>query len=337
MNILLTGASGTVGREVLEMLSELPDLKVRAFDIDTKKTRKNLRSFESSVEVVYGDICNRDDVAEVSKDIDVAIQLAAIIPPLADEKPKLAYTVNTIGTKHLIDSLEQHSPEAFFLFSSSVSVYGDRLHNYEITVGDPLVASIGDEYAKTKIEAEKIIQSSKLSWSIFRLSAIQGIGNHQMSGLMFHMPLETKIEMTSPKDTARAFVNAIENAEILNRRIFKLGGGENFRITYEDFIRKNFKISGLGKLNFPDKAFAEKNFHCGYYADGDQLNEVLNFRSDTVDDYFTALEKSISVSTKLFTRLLNPLIKRYLLTLSEPLHAFKKKDAQLMDRFFHQV
>ena len=65
-----------------------------------------------------------------------------------------------------------------------------------------------NEYAKTKILSEHIIQNCKLDWSIFRLTAI--MGGHKISKLMFHQPLKTSLEIASPKDTGRAFINAID-------------------------------------------------------------------------------------------------------------------------------
>jgi len=281
MRILLTGGSGAVGKEALALLTQKDDYEIIAFDINTKNSRRIYKKYANRITVIYGNITQKKDIKGVCKDIDCVIHLAAIIPPLADEKPELAHQVNLIGTKNLIESLEKHSPKAFLFFSSSVSVYGDRLDDYLIKVNDKLEASIGDKYAETKIEAERLIKSSSLKWAIFRLSAIMGINNHKISGLMFHMPLATKMEITTPKDTARAFVNGISKQHQLNHKILNLGGGENCRLTYEDFLIKNFKLFGLGKVNFPSKAFGEKNFHCGYYADGNDLEEIVHFRNDT--------------------------------------------------------
>ena len=156
---------------------------------------RSLKPFSGRIEIIYGDINDVQTVEEISKNKDIAIHLAAVIPPLADEDPELAYQVNVKGTENLILALEKNSPKCYLLFSSSISVYGDRLRNPEISVGDTLRPSHGDRYGETKIRCEKIIQGSNLSWSIFRLSAI--MGNHKISKLMFHMPLETSGDLYS--------------------------------------------------------------------------------------------------------------------------------------------
>ena len=330
--ILLTGASGTVGYEVLKQLCEvLNKYDVTVFDVKSAKTIKKFKPFKNDIHIVYGDISNEDDLTKACFDKDAVIHLAAIIPPLADENPELSYEVNVYGTERLIRLLEKHSPNAFFLYSSSISVYGDRLNNPMITINDYLNTSKGDEYGKTKILAENSIQNCKLDWTIFRLTAI--MGGHKISKLMFHQPLKTSLEIASPADTARAFINAIDKQEQLSKKIFNLGGGENCRIMYEEFLSRSFKIFGLGKLDFPPKTFAEKNFHCGYYEDGYLLDNILNFRKDTISDYFENQKSNVSFFKKMIVSIFHRPIKKYLQRQSEPLAAYVKQDTKLIQRY----
>lgn len=331
-SVLLTGASGTVGIECLKQLVKIPELKVTVFDKKTKTSVERLSPFQDKVELVYGDITNLDDLQKIAANKEIVIHLAAIIPPLADDAPKLAQKVNTEGTRNLVRLLEQKSPDCFFIYSSSISVYGDRLKDPYIKVGDPLEPSMGDEYALTKIASEEILKNSSLDWTIFRLAAI--MGGHKMSKLMFHQPLDTSLEIATPSDTARAFVNAIPKQKELSKNIFNLGGGESCRISYKDFLKRSFKIYGLGEFTFPDKAFAEKNFHCGYYADGDDLEKIVHFRQDSLTNYFENEKENFSSFKKFGASLLQVPIKWYLLQQSEPLEALEKNDEKLKQRFF---
>lgn len=221
------------------------------------------------------------------------------------------------------------------MYSSSVSVYGDRINNPNINVGDPLIPSLGDEYAKTKLEAESIIQNSKLTWTIFRLAAI--MKNHKISELMFHMPLETTLEICTPEDTARAFVNGIYKQKELKQQIFNLGGGIECTTSYKTFLQNSFNLFGLGKLNFKQYSFAKINFHCGHYADGGKLQEITNFRKDNLQSYYKKTDKGISIFTKFFASILRYPIKKYLQTKSEPLKAIKQKNSVLILRFFGTI
>ncbi|EGV43772.1 NAD(P)-dependent oxidoreductase [Bizionia argentinensis JUB59] len=331
-NVLLTGASGTVGFEALQQLLQKDYFNVTAFDKKTKLSTEKLAPFKNQITLIYGDITNPKDLENI-KDVDAVIHLAAIIPPLADEMPELAHNVNTKGTQNLIQQLEAHSPNAFFMYSSSISVYGDRIENPYIHIGDPLIPSEGDAYAETKIKAEQAVQNSQLNWTIFRLAAI--MGNHKMSKLMFHQPLNTALEIATPRDTARAFVNAIENETAVAKQIFNLGGGETCRISYEHFLERSFAIFGLGKLDFPEHAFADKNFHCGYYADGDVLEKNLNFRQDTLEDFFAMEAEKVSSIKKMAACIFKKPVKWYLLKQSEPLEAWQNNDKKLKQHFFN--
>jgi nucleoside-diphosphate-sugar epimerase len=334
INILVTGGSGTVGRKVLELLIQHPDYKITAFDIKTRKSLRYYKTLGGKPEVVYGDIAEPDAIAAVCHRKDFVIHLAAIIPPEADAKPEAARQVNAGGTGNLIQSLEKHSPKAFLLYTSSVSVYGDRLQKPEIRITDPLQPSEGDAYGMTKCEAERLIRKSSLSWSIFRLSAIMGAGNHKISGLMFHMPLETPVEITTPDDTALALVNAIRMKEKIRGKTYNLGGGSLCRIKYRELLNRSFAMYGLGSLDFPPEAFAEKNFHCGYYADGDELEDLLHFRNDRMETYFSKVSQSISSSRKITAFIFRKLIKRYLLKKSDPYRAWLSRDTDQMKHWF---
>lgn len=331
-NILLTGASGTVGFEALMQLIDKKTYNVTVFDKETKQSSLKLLPYQNEVNIIFGDISDAKDLEPI-KDIDYVIHLAAVIPPVADDFPELAKKVNLIGTQNLVNQLEKHSPNAFLMYSSSISVYGDRILKPFIKVGDPLLPSEGDYYATTKIAAEEYIQKSKLDYTIFRLAAI--MGNHKISKLMFHQPLDTSLEIATPRDTARAFVNGIEKQNELSKRIFNLGGGEKCRASYEDFLQRSFTIFGLGKLNFPKHAFADKNFHCGYYADGDALEKIVHFRQDTIDDYFKMEADKVTSFRKFITSVFKTPIKWFLLKKSEPYQAYNDKDMAQMNHYFN--
>ncbi len=331
--VLLTGASGTVGFQVLKQLSEQSNLyEITVFDIKTKRSERKLRSFAKLATLVYGDISNFGDVSKACHNQDFVIHLAAIIPPVADDYPLLSQKINVQGTENLVKALSEFSPRAFFMYSSSISVYGDRVDSPLITVNDILVPSPRDEYAKTKIEAEHIIQNSPLKWTIFRLAAI--MGDHKISKLMFHMPLKTAMEIATPADTARAFVNGIKHCKELTGNIYNLGGGSSCRISYKAFLLRSFDIFGLGKLNFPESAFATKNFHCGFYTDGDVLQSIVDFRRDTIDSYFEQVAAKVSAVQRFLTMLIRPIIKKRLLSQSEPYAACKSQNQEDIEHYF---
>lgn len=331
-NVLLTGASGTIGTEIMKQLAQSDNVRLTVFDIKNARTKKLFAPYERAVDIIWGNISNAEDLKNIPQNLDVVIHLAAIIPPLSDEKPELSRKVNITGTQNLIQQLEKTSPNAFLLYSSSIAVYGDHVQNPFISVHEPLNAGKDDIYAQSKIECEKLIQRCGLDWSVFRLTAI--MKNHKISKLMFHMPLSTIMEICTPPDTARAFVQAIGHRNELTGKIFNLGGGKSCYITYLEFLNRSFQIYGLGKADFPEHAFAERNFHCGMYVDGDELENILHFRNDTIDTYFEDQKRGVNQVVRFLSTMLRVFIKQGLLLQSEPLKAFKSKNESQMSRFF---
>jgi len=331
--ILVTGAAGTIGRAVVAQLAERADAPgIVAFDRDTPASRRALAPFAGRATLRFGDITRDTDLAPACDGVDAVIHLAAIIPPLADDHPELAEAVNLGGTRTLIATLEQRAPSAFLVFASSVSVYGDRLDTPEIRVDDPLVAAEGDAYAKTKIAAEAAVRASRLDWSIIRLTAV--MGGHKMSPLMFHMPLDTPLEIATVQDAARALAAAPDARPALTARVFNLGGGPRCRTDYRSFLVRSFATSGLGAFDLPEAAFATRNFHCGLMADGDDLEAILHFRRDDLEAYFAAARRAQPWWQRVLARLLRRRIKTRLVTMSEPLQALEAKDREKCARFF---
>ena len=184
-----------------------------------------------------------------------------------------------------------------------------------ICVTDPLCPSEGDYYAVTKIRAEQLVRNSSLTWRIIRLT---GIFNPQqkLDPLFFHMPLETCIEMATTRDTGYALD--------LQGRTFNLGGGAPCRVIYRDLLSGCFARAGLGALDFPAEAFAEQNFHCGYFSDSDELESILHFQRDSFDDYLSWYEHSLSPARRRLAMWLRRAIKQQLLRQSEPYQALRR-------------
>lgn len=80
--VLLTGASGTVGIEVLKQLYAMKNTyDITVFDVKSKKSIKKFKAFKNEIAIVYGNITNENDLKGVCFDKDIVIHLAAIIPP----------------------------------------------------------------------------------------------------------------------------------------------------------------------------------------------------------------------------------------------------------------
>ena len=332
--VLLTGASGEVGFETFkELLRRKERYDIRIFNLDRKQERKLFAPYQGQAEMVWGDIRDATMVEKAVKGVDFVLHVAALIPPAADEFPNLAWEINVGGTKNILNAIKKQAKPPRLVFTSSISVYGDRIDNPEIQVGDPLNPSEGDEYARTKIEAEKQIRLSTCTWTIFRLSGIL-YPKMKIQPLMFHMPLNTSLEFCHNTDTGYALVSALETEEVWGK-IFNLGGGPSCRTTARDFLKVMMPIFGVKPNAIPEYAFATQNFHSGYYKDGDKLNQILHFQRHSLEDYFQIVREGVSPLQRFFVRIIpSSIVRAWMLHMSEPFKAIKENNQELIKRFY---
>jgi len=338
--LLVTGGAGSVGSALVEYVyrEKLADWDLRVFELNTAANERYLRQFKKRATIIYGDLRNAEQVSDAVRGVDAIIHLGAVIPPLADEHPALAEAVNVGGTRNIIEAMKAHTPDAFLLYASSISVYGDRLKSPYISVTDPLTPSLGDEYALTKMACEKMLQESGLqNWTIFRLAAMMNTRMVQyFVPTMFHMPIETPVEICWTIDSAVAFFNAID-CQPLRRRIFNLGGGPKMRLYYRDILVNFLKVAGIRGALLPENAFATCNFHCGFYADSQELEDLLHFQKHNLEEFLAAASNAHPWRRKLLewiSPFILPIVRFFLLRMSEPLIARKQKDKKLCYRFF---
>ena len=318
MKVLLTGAFGNVGLSTLkEMLNRNYDIRI--FDIKNKRNKRLANKYKKNVEIFWGDLRNYKDVEKAVSDIDVVVHVAAIIPPLADKKPKFAESVNVGGTANIINAMENQPQQPKLIFTSSVAVYGDRLENPLIKPEDLTNPNDDDEYAKQKIKCEEIIRKSSLEWVIFRLTYIVSLNKLQMDPLMFEMPLDTCIEICDTKDVGLALANAVENNEIWGE-VMHIAGGDRCRISYREYLKEMLDIFGIGSEGLPEIAFRQnRGFHCGFMTT-DKSQSLLNYQRCTLDEYFNAVRKKVAVS-RFFMMMFRPIAQKYLLNKS---HYYKE-------------
>ena len=151
---------------------------------------------------------------------------------------------------------------------------------------------------------------------------------------MFHMPLETRLEWIHSADAGLALVNALDQPAVLGQ-IHNLGGGENFRRTAREFLHEMLPIFGVHPGSLPEWAFATRNFHSGYYADGDQTQALLQFRRGSLHDYYHQMRARVGELRRRLTSMLpQPVLRLYFERMSEPLQAIRENNQALIHRFY---
>ena len=314
INVLLTGAGGNMGGAALALFVT-PEHKERVnltlLDLPTEANHKKLLPYaeQHGVRILWGDLTRYSDVLEAVCGMDYVLHAAAVIPPLADHNPELAWRVNVGAVQNIVRAIKaQPDPDAVRLVNiGSVAQTGDRLPPIHIgRIGDPILPSAYDYYACSKVEAERIVAESGLKyWVSLRQTFILTF-NLDHIPIMFHQPLNTCFEAIGPLDAGRVLVNTTREglpAEFW-RRFYNIGGGPKTRDNYLNFLRRFLTVVGLKPEEvYERKWFALRNFHCQWYEDSDVLNRYLDHQQQDLDDYFQEIARRTPWYQKIFTRI----------------------------------
>ncbi|ALD63715.1 NAD-dependent epimerase [Arthrobacter sp. LS16] len=122
---LVTGGAGTIGSEIVDQLLAAGAEQVDILDNLVRGRRGNITEALSSsrVNLIEGDIADRELVREVTQGKDVVFHQAAIRITQCAEEPRLAVDVMVNGTYNVIEAaVEAKIPKV--IAASSASVYG---------------------------------------------------------------------------------------------------------------------------------------------------------------------------------------------------------------------
>ena len=305
----LFGASGHTGiPTLLEFLKnkEIDKIKV----LLKKKYKRNklvlriAKKNKGRIEIFYGDVSNKEDVLNAIKDCHYLFNLSGVIPPLSDEEPNKSYLANEKGAYVIVDAIQNYYPDVKLIDITTVALYGQRneKHPY-IRVGDPLFPGVYDFYTTHKIRGEfHLLESDVKNFVIIRQTAMiymEMMTSNMKKGIIFHTPFNTPVEWSTAEDTARLFASIIKEDQLghLNHRnfwnkIFNLGGGEKSRVSGYEIVDAGFKILGGSAKDFYEPRYnVTRNFHCGFYYDGEELNNLFHYRQDTFSGYWDKIKK----------------------------------------------
>tara|TARA_B100001750_G_scaffold53747_1_gene40885 strand:- start:1239 stop:2249 length:1011 start_codon:yes stop_codon:yes gene_type:complete len=155
-SILITGAGGEVGSELIKILSHRHDVNLVTLDLHSISNKNShLISDQITGNILDVNLLNQINLEFEIKEI---YHLAAILSTRAELSPKIAHDVNINGTINLLElamtqTKTQNKPVKFF-FPSSIAVYG--ANNYKNAVVENEYLNPITIYGCNKLYAEKL-------------------------------------------------------------------------------------------------------------------------------------------------------------------------------------
>lgn len=232
--LLLTGASGFVGKNILPILAqdyEVSTLGRGAENHYSSDLSTEIPNFKEAFDVVYHAAGKAHSI------------------PRTEEESKVFFDINLTGTKNLCAALENVGLPKAFVFVSTVAVYGCEFGE-NISEEYPLAGT--SPYAKSKIAAEAFLQkwcaTNNVVLTILRPSLIAGADAPGNLGAMVRGMRSGKY-LRIGKGVARKSIVMVDDLARIVPCVLAVGGIFNICATYAPSFAELEKLiaSQLGK------------------------------------------------------------------------------------------
>ena len=140
-NILITGATGLIGKYLIEVLlkrNELKQIKTKIIAVGRNEEKFNQRfaEYKDCHELSFYKHDVQQSFSDLKQKPDVIVHLASNTHPrLYASDPIGTEMANILGTQHLLE-LAADNPESRFVFASSGDIYGDNRSDKEFLSED---------------------------------------------------------------------------------------------------------------------------------------------------------------------------------------------------------
>jgi nucleoside-diphosphate-sugar epimerase len=281
--ILVTGGAGSVGREVVILLATRGH-RVRVYDLPACDFGP--LAHVAGVEILTGDIRDRDALLGAAEGVDAVIHLAALLPPNSERSREATMDINVGGTANVVAALERTRPGAHLILSSSVCVYGDTsAAQPPVRVSSLLQAS--DLYAESKIEAERLVTAGTLPYTVLRISGIS-VPAFLAPPQPWLFQADQRLEFVCRSDVVGALAACV-GAEGAANKILNIAGGSTWRMRGREYVARFNELMGLP----PDYAqYSERPGYFDWY-DTDASQVILGYQQTSYGRFLQLLEEVI--------------------------------------------
>jgi uncharacterized protein YbjT (DUF2867 family) len=234
MKVFVTGASGFVGREVLQKLHDAGHgIRILARHSNSASVRAAVTDF--GVEVHAGDILNPASLESGLQGINAVIHLVGIISEIGNSTFE---NVHVRGTENVVTAAKNAGVRRL-VHMSALGTRPDAVARYH----------------KTKWQAEEIVRHNGLDYTIFRPSIIYGPRDHfvnlfaQISRFSPMLPIigsgQSKLQPVPVSDVATCFVKALKEPQSIGQT-YDLCGADV--LSFENILEEILRVTGRKRL-----------------------------------------------------------------------------------------
>lgn len=165
--ILITGSNGFIGQKLIDAV-----LTTEKYKLFALSKGSNRHSRLEGYQYIDADVCNKKQMTDVISQVkpDVIVHTVAMANvETCEVNPELCNNVNVVPIQIIIELSKIHHFH-FIQFSTDFVFNGEDGPYIESDNPNPL-----NVYGKSKLEAERMIQTSKMNWTIIRTILVYGV------------------------------------------------------------------------------------------------------------------------------------------------------------------
>ena len=242
MKILVTGATGFLGKYVIEELLD-HEYSIVAFGRN-EKVGKALES--ECVQFVKGDLSSIEELRQAFQSVDAVVHAGAL--STAWGPWKAFYQANVIGTQNVLDLCREYAIK-HLVYVSSPSIYAAGKDQFDIKESDAPTENHLNNYIRSKLASEKLFPNyPDVPSIILRPRGLFGVGDTSILPRVLRLsrkigiPLirggEQLMDMTCVENVALAIRLALETPQAAGE-VYNITNGEPraFRNLIEETLR----------------------------------------------------------------------------------------------------
>jgi nucleoside-diphosphate-sugar epimerase len=258
MKILVTGATGFLGSRTIEKFAAYPEVEKI---IAAGRTIKSVHEVKHpKIEYHLGDLTDEKYVESIVQGVDKVVNCAALSSPFGEYE---TFKKANVDTQALLIKMCQRFDIQRYIYISTPGIYNAYRNRYNIKEGDPLPKTLINDYAVTKLAAEKLLDNANLSHVIIRPRALIGRGDTvimprliralEAGRLRIIGDGETVMDMTAVSNVADAIWLGLTTDEVNCGEAYNITNGEPVKLWDE----MRYVLDGLN-LEFPQKRLSYK-------------------------------------------------------------------------------
>lgn len=284
-DVLIVGGAGKIGFNLVEKLLDT-NYSVTILDLESKRSISKFEGIKDKVKIVYGDVEDANLVKDLVRKNDIVIDYAGIMPPLANLNEGISKSTNYLGTKNIVDAINDVNPECIFIYMSFISVYGETDNKKREITLDTESSHPDDFYSIDLIRSEEYIKDKLKKYCIFRMPIVLTSKNYFIK----HIALGKEIDVLTRDDVNDLIIPLMKDKKIFGKT-YNIPG---LKVKSEDLVRGLYKITG-------ELAIMNRNLYYGEFEDNSDV-------SITPTDFDIALEEMrvrIPKSKRVFKKIFN--------------------------------